>query len=45
MSVAARNQLGDRFHPEVLGRDLAEIYELALTNSARSISKVLRLVA
>jgi glycosyltransferase involved in cell wall biosynthesis len=45
MSVAARNQLGDRFHPEVLGRDLAETYELALTNSARSVSKVLRLVA
>jgi glycosyltransferase involved in cell wall biosynthesis len=45
MAVAARAQLGDRFHPEVLGRDLAEIYELALTNSARSVSKVLRLVA
>jgi glycosyltransferase involved in cell wall biosynthesis len=45
MSVAARNQLGDRFHPEVLGRDLAETYELALTNSARSVSRVLRLVA
>jgi glycosyltransferase involved in cell wall biosynthesis len=45
MSVAARNQLGDRFHPEVLGRDLVETYELALTNSARSVSKVLRLVA
>jgi glycosyltransferase involved in cell wall biosynthesis len=45
MSVAARDQLGDRFHPEVLGRDLAETYELALTSSARSVSKVLRLVA
>jgi glycosyltransferase involved in cell wall biosynthesis len=45
MSVAARNQLGERFHPEVLGRDLAETYELALTNSARSVGRVLRLVA
>ena len=45
MSLAARTQLGDRFHPEVLGRDLAEIYELALTNSARMVRNPLRLVA
>lgn len=45
MSLAARTLLGDRFHPEVLGRDLAEIYELALTDSARSVRKALRLVA
>ncbi|HXN77971.1 MAG TPA: glycosyltransferase [Candidatus Dormibacteraeota bacterium] len=45
MSLAARTQLGDRFHPEVLGRDLAEIYELALTNSARLVRNPLRLVA
>lgn len=45
MSLAARTQLGDRFHPGVLGRDLAETYELALTDSARSVRKTLRLVA
>ena len=45
MSLAARTQLGDRFHPEVLGRDLAETYELALTDTSRSVRKTLRLVA
>ena len=45
MSVAARAQLGDRFDPKVLGRDLAETYELALTSSTRTVRKALRLVA
>lgn len=45
MSLAARSQLGDRFDPEVLGRDLTETYELALTSSARTLRKSLRLVA
>ncbi len=45
MAAAARVQLGDRFDPEVLGRDLAEIYEMALTSSARASAKSLRLVA
>ncbi|HSS94979.1 MAG TPA: glycosyltransferase family 4 protein [Candidatus Dormibacteraeota bacterium] len=45
MSAAARTQLGDRFDPAVLGRDLAETYELALTSSARTFRKALRLVA
>jgi glycosyltransferase involved in cell wall biosynthesis len=45
MSLAARAQLGDRFNPAVLGRDLAETYEMALTSSARLVRKALRLVA
>jgi glycosyltransferase involved in cell wall biosynthesis len=45
MSLAARAQLGDRFDPKVLGRDLAETYELALTSSTRTVRKALRLVA
>jgi glycosyltransferase involved in cell wall biosynthesis len=45
MALAARTQLGDRFSPEVLGRDLAETYEMALTNSPRAVRKALRLVA
>jgi glycosyltransferase involved in cell wall biosynthesis len=45
MSLAARSQLGDRFDPEVLGRDLTETYELALTSSARTVRKSLKLVA
>lgn len=45
MSLAARSQLGDRFDPEVLGRDLSETYELALTSLARTVRKSLRLVA
>lgn len=45
MSLAARTQLGDRFDPKVLGRDLAETYELALTSSTRTVRKALRLVA
>ena len=34
MAAAARDHLGDRFQPAVLGRDLAETYELALNGSA-----------
>jgi glycosyltransferase involved in cell wall biosynthesis len=34
MAVAARAQLGDRFSPEVLGRDLAETYAAALAAPA-----------
>ncbi len=45
MAAEARVQLGDRFDPEVLGRDLAETYEMALTSSTRTSSKSLRLVA
>jgi glycosyltransferase involved in cell wall biosynthesis len=45
MALAARTHLGNRFDPEVLGRDLSETYELALTDSARSVRKTLRLVA
>jgi glycosyltransferase involved in cell wall biosynthesis len=45
MAAAARVQLGDRFDPEVLGRDLAETYEMALTSSTRASAKSLRLVA
>jgi glycosyltransferase involved in cell wall biosynthesis len=45
MSLAARAQLGDRFDPKVLGRDVAETYELALRSSTRTVRKALRLVA
>ena len=45
MALAARAHLGNRFHPEVLGRDLSETYQLALTDSVRSVHKTLRLVA
>jgi hypothetical protein len=45
MARAARTQLGDRFHPAILGRDLAETYELALNGSAPSVSRSLGLVA
>jgi glycosyltransferase involved in cell wall biosynthesis len=45
MALAARAHLGDRFNPQVLGRDLSETYELALTDSARAVRKTLRLVA
>ena len=34
MALAARGQLGDRFTPEVLGRDLAETYAAALATPA-----------
>jgi glycosyltransferase involved in cell wall biosynthesis len=45
MARAARTQLGDRFDPAVLGRDLAEIYELALNGTAPAVSRSLGLVA
>jgi glycosyltransferase involved in cell wall biosynthesis len=45
MSLAARSHIGDRFNPEILGRDLAETYELALASSARAERRALRLVA
>ena len=45
MALAARTHLGNRFHPEVLGRDLSETYQLALSDSVRSVRKTLRLVA
>jgi glycosyltransferase involved in cell wall biosynthesis len=45
MAHAARTQLGDRFHPAVLGRDLAETYELALNGSAPDVSRPLGMVA
>ncbi len=45
MASAARAQLGDRFHPAVLGRDLAETYELALNGSAADVPSSLGLVA
>jgi glycosyltransferase involved in cell wall biosynthesis len=45
MALAARDQLGDRFHPAVLGRDLAETYELALNGSAPAVSRPLGMVA
>jgi glycosyltransferase involved in cell wall biosynthesis len=44
MALAARGQLGDRFHPAVLGRDLAETYELALNGSASHQPKPLGMV-
>jgi glycosyltransferase involved in cell wall biosynthesis len=44
MAHAARAQLGDRFHPAVLGRDLAETYELALNGSAPASPRSLGLV-
>lgn len=37
MARAAREQLGDRFHPAVLGRDLSETYELALSGLAPAV--------
>jgi glycosyltransferase involved in cell wall biosynthesis len=45
MALAARANLGDRFNPEILGRDLSETYEQALTSRGRTVRKALRLVA
>jgi glycosyltransferase involved in cell wall biosynthesis len=45
MSEAARVEIGDRFHPAVLGRDLEETYELALGDSSSSLPRRLSLVA
>jgi glycosyltransferase involved in cell wall biosynthesis len=36
MAAAARAQIGDRFRPDALGRDLAETYEGALAHSERA---------
>lgn len=45
MALAARVHIGNRFDPEILGRDLSETYQLALTDSVRPVRKTLRLVA
>lgn len=45
MAEAARGQLGDRFDPAVLGRDLEETYELALGGSAPAVQRPLGMVA
>jgi glycosyltransferase involved in cell wall biosynthesis len=45
MARAAREQLGDRFDPSVLGRDLSETYTLALNTSAPPLRTPLGLVA
>jgi glycosyltransferase involved in cell wall biosynthesis len=45
MALAARSHIGDRFSPEILGRDLTETYELALASSERTVRRALRLVA
>ena len=45
MALAARSHIGDKFNPEILGRDCAEAYDLALAGSARTVRKALRLVA
>jgi glycosyltransferase involved in cell wall biosynthesis len=45
MALAARAHIGDKFNPEILGRDLTETYELALASSARTVRRALRLVA
>jgi glycosyltransferase involved in cell wall biosynthesis len=45
MAQAARVQLGDRFHPAVLGRDLVETYELALNGSTPTVERQIGLVA
>jgi glycosyltransferase involved in cell wall biosynthesis len=45
MALAARVHIGNRFDPEILGRDLSETYQLALTDSVRPVRKALRLVA
>jgi glycosyltransferase involved in cell wall biosynthesis len=45
MAQAALVQLGDRFDPSVLGRDLAETYELALNGPKQALRRRLGLVA
>jgi glycosyltransferase involved in cell wall biosynthesis len=45
MARAAREQLGDRFDPSVLGRDLTETYTLALNGSAPAVRTPIGLVA
>jgi glycosyltransferase involved in cell wall biosynthesis len=45
MSAAARVEIGERFHPAVLGRDLEETYELAVGDTSSSLPRRLSLVA
>lgn len=45
LALAARSHIGDKFNPEILGRDLTETYELALASSSRTVRRALRLVA
>jgi glycosyltransferase involved in cell wall biosynthesis len=45
MARAAREQLGDRFDPAVLGRDLSETYALALSSPAPAVRRPFGLVA
>lgn len=45
MAGAARENIGDRFHPAVLGRDLSETYELALNSMAPTVARRLGMVA
>jgi glycosyltransferase involved in cell wall biosynthesis len=45
MAHAARQQLGDRFDPSVLGRDLSETYALALNTSTPAVRRPLGQVA
>jgi glycosyltransferase involved in cell wall biosynthesis len=45
MADAARREIGDRFHPAVLGRDLEETYELALGDSSSALPRRLSVVA
>jgi glycosyltransferase involved in cell wall biosynthesis len=45
LALAANIQLGDRFRPEILGRDLTDVYELALGSTARSVPRPLGVVA
>jgi glycosyltransferase involved in cell wall biosynthesis len=45
MASAAREQLGDRFEPSVLGRDLSETYTLARNTGALEVRRPLGQVA
>jgi glycosyltransferase involved in cell wall biosynthesis len=45
MADAARVLIGDRFHPSILGQDLAFTYELALRGRSSSFRRPLGLVA
>jgi glycosyltransferase involved in cell wall biosynthesis len=37
MAAAAREQMGEQFHPSTLGQELSDVYESALGNSARQL--------
>jgi glycosyltransferase involved in cell wall biosynthesis len=45
MAEDARMLIGDRFHPAILGRDLAFTYELSLHGRSSSLRRPLGLVA